>query len=90
MENLKVEADYSGGHLGAVHVGAAGKADGSVFRAGCGGMRIEFVAFGYKYGILADADLVFDVRCVANPYYVKGLREKLGRIKEVQGLCDGV
>ena len=29
------------------------------------GMQIEFVAFGYKYGILADADLVFDVRCVA-------------------------
>lgn len=48
------------------------------------GMRIEFVAFGYKYGILADADLVFDVRCVENPYYVKGLREKTGEDEEVR------
>ncbi len=48
------------------------------------GMRIEFVAFGYKYGILADADLVFDVRCVENPYYVKGLREKTGEDKAVR------
>ena len=48
------------------------------------GMRIEFVAFGFKYGILADADLIFDVRCVANPYYVKGLREKTGEDKEVR------
>ena len=48
------------------------------------GMRIEFVAFGYKYGILADADLVFDVRCVANPYYVKELRGKTGEDKEVR------
>lgn len=48
------------------------------------GLRIEFVAFGYKYGILADADLVFDVRCVENPYYVKGLKEKTGEDKEVR------
>ena len=48
------------------------------------GMWIEFVAFGYKYGILTDADLVFDVRCVSNPYYVKGLREKTGEDKEVR------
>lgn len=53
------------------------------------GMRIEFVAFGYKYGILADADLVFDVRCVANPYYVKGLREKTGEDQEVRDFVMG-
>lgn len=53
------------------------------------GMRIEFVAFGYKYGILADADLVFDVRCVTNPYYVKGLREKTGEDKEVRDFVMG-
>ena len=47
------------------------------------------MAFGYKYGILADADLVFDVRCVANPYYVKGLREKTGEDKEVRDFVMG-
>lgn len=37
-------------------------------------MEIEFVAFGYKYGILADADMVFDLRCLPNPFYVDELR----------------
>ncbi len=42
------------------------------------GMSIEFVAFGFKYGILADADLVFDVRCLPNPYYEASLRTLTG------------
>nr|MBQ6242520.1 RNase adapter RapZ [Lachnospiraceae bacterium] len=42
--------------------------------AGFENMTIEFVAFGYKYGILADADLVFDLRCLPNPFYVEELR----------------
>lgn len=53
------------------------------------GMRIEFVAFGYKYGILADADLVFDVRCVANPYYIEALRKKTGLDEEVRQFVMG-
>ncbi len=47
-------------------------------------MSISFVAFGYKYGILADADIVFDVRCLPNPYYIEELRTKTGIDKEVQ------
>lgn len=47
-------------------------------------MLINFVAFGYKYGILADADIVFDVRCLPNPYYVEELREKTGEDAEVR------
>ena len=39
---------------------------------------IEFVAFGFKYGILADADLVFDLRCLPNPFYVEELRSLTG------------
>mgnify|MGYP003376283282 CR=1 FL=1 len=53
------------------------------------GMQIEFVAFGYKYGILADADLVFDVRCVANPYYIEALRKKTGLDEEVRQFVMG-
>ena len=41
-------------------------------------MSLEFVAFGFKYGILADADLVFDVRCLPNPFYVEELRPLTG------------
>ena len=35
-------------------------------------------SFGFKYGIPTDADLVFDVRCLPNPFYVEELREQTG------------
>lgn len=47
-------------------------------------MVINVLAFGFKYGIPADADLVFDVRCFPNPFYVDELKEKTGNDKEVQ------
>ena len=45
---------------------------------------ISVLSFGFKYGIPADADLVFDVRFLPNPYYVEELRFKTGEEKEVQ------
>ena len=48
------------------------------------GMLLSFVAFGYKYGLVADADVIFDVRCLPNPFYVEGLRGKTGLDKEVR------
>ena len=45
---------------------------------------ITFLSFGFKYGIPADSDLVFDVRFLPNPYYVEGLRAKTGNDKEIQ------
>ncbi len=39
---------------------------------------ITILSFGFKYGIPADSDLVFDVRFLPNPYYVDGLRAKSG------------
>ncbi len=45
---------------------------------------ITIVSFGFKYGTPADADLVFDVRFLPNPYYVEGLRAKTGNDKEIQ------
>lgn len=47
-------------------------------------MKVQFVSFGFKYGILVDADVVFDLRCLPNPYYVEGLREKTGETQEVR------
>ena len=35
---------------------------------------VTILSFGFKYGIPADSDLVFDVRFLPNPYYVEGLR----------------
>ena len=39
---------------------------------------INVVAFGFKYGIPIDADLVFDVRFLPNPYYIKDIRAYTG------------
>lgn len=45
---------------------------------------INVMSFGFKYGIPLDADLVFDVRCFANPFYVDELKDKTGNDKDVQ------
>lgn len=45
---------------------------------------ITILSFGFKYGMPADSDLVFDVRFLPNPYYVEGLRSKTGNDKEIQ------
>lgn len=47
-------------------------------------LYITVLSFGFKYGIPADADLVFDVRFLPNPYYVEGLRPLTGLDKEIQ------
>ena len=47
-------------------------------------LYISVMSFGFKYGIPQDADLVFDVRFLPNPYYIEGLKEKTGNDREVQ------
>jgi UPF0042 nucleotide-binding protein len=42
-------------------------------------MMVAVVSFGYKYGIPADADLVFDVRFLPNPHFIPQLRKFSGR-----------
>ena len=44
---------------------------------------ITLLSFGFKYGIPADADLVFDVRFLPNPYYVEELKHQTGNDKPV-------
>lgn len=41
-------------------------------------LLIQVMSFGFKYGIPPDCDLVFDVRCLPNPYYVDELRSHTG------------
>lgn len=72
----------SSGGLRQKLIGIFGKESGAV-------MNIEFVAFGYKYGILADADIVFDVRCLPNPYYVDELRRLTGADEAVRNYVLG-
>lgn len=44
---------------------------------------ISFISFGYKNGLPMDADLVFDVRFLPNPYWIESLRLKTGNDTEV-------
>ena len=50
---------------------------------------ITVLSFGFKYGIPADSDLVFDVRFLPNPYYIDELKAKSGNDKEVQDYVMG-
>lgn len=47
-------------------------------------LYITVLSFGFKYGIPSDADLVFDVRFLPNPYYIEELRAKSGNDREVK------
>ena len=47
-------------------------------------LMINVMSFGFKHGIPQDADLVFDVRFLPNPFYIDDLKQKTGLDKEVQ------
>ena len=47
-------------------------------------LSVNVVSFGFKYGIPLDADMVFDVRFLPNPFYVQPLRCKTGEHPEVR------
>ena len=48
-----------------------------------GKLSVNVMSFGYKYGIPLEADLVFDVRFLPNPFYVPALKQKTGMDSEV-------
>jgi len=54
-------------------------------KASSGALSVNVVSFGFKFGVPLEADLVFDVRCLPNPFYVSELRDKTGMDREV---CD--
>ncbi len=41
-------------------------------------MSVKLMSFGFKYGMCREADLVFDVRCLPNPFYVRELKKHTG------------
>lgn len=46
-------------------------------------MALTVLSFGFKYGTPKEADIIWDVRCLPNPYYVPELKEKTGLDQEV-------
>lgn len=70
------------------------KLRGEVFRlfgdgAPAQAMCVNVTSFGFKYGIPMEADLVFDVRFLPNPYYIAELRHKTGLDSEVSSFVFG-
>ncbi|HAL11453.1 MAG TPA: RNase adaptor protein RapZ, partial [Ruminococcaceae bacterium] len=59
----------------------------SIFEGETTPMLISCISFGFRNGLPQDADLVFDVRCLPNPYYVPELKEHDGT---EQPVCDYV
>ncbi len=53
------------------------------------GLSLLFRSFGFKFGVPVDSDLVFDIRCLANPYWVPALRALSGLDKPVADYFDG-
>ncbi len=47
-------------------------------------LMVNIVSFGFKHGIPADVDLLFDVRFLPNPFYIDELKPKTGNDKEVR------
>jgi UPF0042 nucleotide-binding protein len=49
---------------------------------------VTLLSFGYKHGVPVDADLMFDVRCLPNPHFVRGLRRRTGRDRAVADFLE--
>ncbi len=64
------------------------------------GMPIQCISFGFKNGCVPEADIVFDVRCLKNPFYVPDLKHRTGleepvrdfvmNLPEAKGLSDKI
>ena len=52
-------------------------------------MSVSVISFGFKNGIPLEADLVFDVRCLPNPYYIAELKECTGLEEAVRSFLFG-
>ncbi len=70
------------------------KLRGEVLRLfGSGGpaadMTVNVISFGFKHGIPIEADLVFDVRFLPNPFYIKELRDQTGLDEPVYSFVFG-
>ena len=70
------------------------KLKGEIFRLFGGdgkapAMSVSVISFGFKYGIPIEADLVFDVRCLPNPFYLADLRPLTGLDEGVHSFLMG-
>ena len=75
---LRMRADYyiETSHLSAQQLGE--EIRGIFLENRMDSILVKVMSFGFKYGVSTEADLVFDVRCLPNPYYVPELKARTG------------
>ena len=86
IERVALGIDIRGGYRSlkeAAHVLDDLKSRGYTLHEDFCNFYLTFVSFGFKYGIPSDADLVFDVRFLPNPFYVDELKPLTGDDKPV-------
>ena len=79
LENLRERADYV---INTSHL-TLGQLQSEIYRLFVGenlsrALSVNVMSFGFKYGLPIEADLVFDVRFLPNPYYVSELKNRTG------------
>lgn len=84
LSDLRAESDLVVDTSGLnVHQLSAKVRDAMGGRASAARLRIAVVSFGFKYGVPLDADLVFDLRFLPNPFWIPQLRPYTGRDPQV-------
>lgn len=84
LEKIKSRADYI---VDTTHISPAQLKEqitGLFLENSNAPILVNCMSFGFKYGIPQDADLVFDVRCLPNPFYIPELKHKTGLDAEVR------
>lgn len=85
LENVRERADYV---INTSNL-TLGQLQGEIYRLFVGeslsrALAVNVMSFGFKYGLPIEADLVFDVRFLPNPYYVSELKSRTGMEKPVR------
>lgn len=77
IADLKIDTSHTTVHdlRKLIHDRVSGRASGA--------LSIQLISFGFKHGAPRDADFLFDVRCLPNPYWVKDLRGFSGNDKPI-------
>ncbi len=84
LEKIRIESDFII-DTSLISVAQLKQKVFSIFSAESGtALKIQCKSFGFKYGLDSEADLIFDVRCLPNPFYDERIKPKTGLEAEVQ------
>lgn len=84
LEKIRIKSDYII-DSSLISIAQLKEKLSSIFLGGASDvLKIQCKSFGFKYGLDTESDLVFDVRCLPNPFYVEELKHKTGLDEDVR------